>query len=236
MRRAWVVIAFAGLVAAVGCGKENYEKRMNARLEQLKYERRVEKNLMKAPGDKKFQDFKIFIRPPKEEAQAKTGAAPGGGGPVRARARPSATRIRPCTSWPGSRCPRSRRPRGPRRPRRPRPRGEFVGDVLGVLATQFNSPDALQTPKFSDEVKKANRFKRLTFTANDKQVRLYTLKEGTHEVALVFVYDPKAKDAKVSMDSAIELALETFATGEKATRLYNGGSEEEPESGPVVPM
>ena len=111
------------------------------------------------------------------------------------------------------------------------PRGEFVADVLGVLSSVFGSPEALQTPKFSEESKKGNRFKRLIFTANDKEVKVYTYKQDNHEVALIFVYDPKLKGA---ISSKIDLCLESFATGPKATRLYSGGAaEEEADTGPA---
>jgi hypothetical protein len=64
------------LVAAIGCGRENYQKRIDAQLEKLRYDRRVEKSLMKPPTDKKFDDLSIFVRPPKEETQAKAGQLP----------------------------------------------------------------------------------------------------------------------------------------------------------------
>jgi hypothetical protein len=116
----------------------------------------------------------------------------------------------------------------------PPQRGAFDSDVLGVLATVFGSPEGLQTPKLSEEVKKGNRFKRLIFAANDKEVKLYIYKEGNHEVALIFVYDPKLRN---TLASKIDLCLESFATGKKANDLYSGGgADEEAESGPVGPV
>jgi hypothetical protein len=116
----------------------------------------------------------------------------------------------------------------------PPQRGEFVGDVLGVLASVFGSAEGLQTPKFSDEIKKGNRFRRLIFTANDKEVKLYTYKQDTTEVALIFIYAPSLRG---TLSSKIDLCLETFATGAKANRLYTGGApEEEADSGPPVPL
>ncbi len=118
----------------------------------------------------------------------------------------------------------------------PPPRAEFVGEVLRVLSDVFGSPEALQTPKFSDESrpKSGTHFKRLIFSANDKEVKLYIYKQGNHEVALIFVYDPKLKGP---MSAKIEYCLDSFATGQKATLLYSGGSvEDEVDAAPIGPM
>ncbi len=65
-------------------------------------------------------------------------------------------------------------------------------------------------------------------------MKLYIYKQGNHEVALIFVYDPKLKGP---ISSKIEYCLDSFATGERATRLYSGGTaEEEVESAPIGPM
>jgi hypothetical protein len=83
-------------------------------------------------------------------------------------------------------------------------------------------------------VKKSNRFKRLIFTANDKEVKLYIYQEKNHEVALVFVYDPKLKGI---LATKIDLCLDSFAAGPTATKLYNGGvAEEESEGSTPGPM
>jgi hypothetical protein len=73
----------------------------------------------------------------------------------------------------------------------------------------------------------------MSFTVGDREVRVHTIKEGSHEVALIYIFDPKVK---ATVGPAIELSLETFAVGPKAKRLYTGGSEEEPEAGPAVPL
>ena len=64
-------------------------------------------------------------------------------------------------------------------------------------------------------------------------MKLYIYKQGNHEVALIFAYDPKQKGP---ISSKIEYCLDTFATGDKANRLYSGGADEESEGtapGPV---
>jgi len=239
MRRVWVLIAVASVVTGIGCGRQNYEKRLQATLEKLDYDRRISKNLDPAPKDeKKFTDLTIYVRPPKGMALAKTGQLPVTEGQFDLDASFIDAKDASSTLHVLARVKLPKKPptKGAAPVAAPPPRAEFVGEVLGVLSNVFNAPDALQTPKFSDEVrpKSGNRFKRLIFPANDKEVKLYTYKQGNHEVALTFVYDPKVKGA---ISSKIEYCLDAFAVGEKATRLYNGGTADEEEAtGPAGPM
>jgi hypothetical protein len=239
MRRVWVMIAMASLVAGAGCGRKSYEERLGKTLEKLAYDKRIRQNLMEPPKDeKKFTELAIYIRPPKEEALAKTGQLPVSEGQFDLDASFIDTKDGNSTLHLLARVKQPKKPvtKGAQPVVAPPPRAEFVGEVLGVLSNVFGNSDAILTPKFVDEVrnKTGNRFKRLIFSANDKEVKLYTFKQGAHEVALVFVYDPKVKGV---MSSKIEYCLDTFAVGELATRLYNGGTAEEAaETGPAGPM
>ncbi|WP_435005286.1 hypothetical protein P12x_003181 [Tundrisphaera lichenicola] len=235
MRGVWVFITLLGLVAVPGCGREGYEKRQAKTLNQLEYTRRLQKNLMEAPNEKKFTDLAIYIRPPKEQALAKTGQLPVGEGQFDLDA--SFNDKTESVLHVLARVKRPKKPptKGEAPPPPPAARGEFVADVLGVLTSVFGSPEGLQTPKFSEESKKGNRFRRLIFTADNKEVKVYTYKLDNSEVALIFVYDPALRGA---LSSKIDLCLESFATGAKATRLYNGGdaAEEDAEAGAPVPL
>jgi hypothetical protein len=238
MRRVWVLMVMALLVlvfvAVPGCGRKSYEERLDKTIEQLKYTRRLNKELMPPPGDKKFQDLGIYFRPPKEQALAKTVQLPVAEGQFDLDASFNDKTDSALHILARVKMPKKAAAKGAPPPPPPPQRGEFVGDVLSVLSGVFGSPDGLQTPKFSDEVKKGNRFRRLIFTANDKEVKVYTYKEATTEVALIFVYAPSLRNA---LSSKIDLCLETFATGAKANRLYTGGApEEEADSGPPVPL
>jgi hypothetical protein len=238
MRRVWVVIASAALVAAVGCGQKSYERRLADTLAKLEYDRRLKKNLMEAPTDKKFQELTIYIRPPREQAQAKTGQLPITEGQFDLDASFNDSKDNSSSLHVLARVKMPKKPPAKGQPIPPPapPRGEFVGEVLGVLSTAFNAPEALASPKLSDKEseKYHNRFKRLIFNAGDKEVALYTSKQGAHEVALVYVYDTKIKGP---ISSKIELSLDSFAIGEKAGRLYSGGeADEEVDSGPPVPL
>ena len=234
MRRAWLVIASAALVTAVGCGKVSYEKRLETTLLKLEYERKVKKNLMPAADEKKFKELAIWVQAPKDQALAKTGQLPVGEGqfdldasfndkPEIAAALHVLARVKQ---------PKKAPTKGAAPPPPPPQRGEFSRDVIGVLTGLFGSVEKLENPKWAEESKKGNRFKRLIFTANEKDVELYTYKEGSYDVALVFVYDPKLKN---SLRQKIDLSLENFATGIKATRSFNGGEDEESDGGAGTP-
>ena len=235
MRRVWLVMVSAALVIAVGCGRENYQKRMDKTLEDLKYARRLKKELMDPPTEKKFQDLAIYVRAPKDQALAKTGQLPVGEGQFDLDASFNDKIDSTLHLIARVKMPKKPPTKGAPPPPPPAARGEFVGDVLGVLVNVFGAAEGLQAPKFSEEsTKKGNRFKRLIFTANEKEVRVYTYKQENHEVALIFVYDPKLKGP---LSSKIDLCLDSFQTGAKAARAYAGANpEEEPESGPAGPM
>jgi hypothetical protein len=235
MRRVWVVMALMVIVAMPGCGRKSYEERLAKTLEQLEYTRRLNKNLMAPPGEKKFQDLGVYLRPPKEQALAKTVQLPVAEGQFDLEASFNDSKADSVLHVLARvKMPKKPPAKGAPPPPPPPQRGEFVGDVLGVISSVFGSPEGLQTPKFSDEVKRGNRFRRLIFTANDKEVKLYTYKQDNTEVALIFIYAPSLRGA---ISSKIDLCLESFATGPKANRLYTGGApEEEADSGPPVPL
>jgi hypothetical protein len=232
MRRVWVVIATAALVAVVGCGRKSYEERLGKTLEKLEYDRRLKKNLMDPPSEKKFMDLAIYLRAPKEEALAKAGQLPVSEGQFELDASFNDKTDANLHVLARVKMPKKAPAKGAPPVAALPPRGEFVADVLGVLSNLFGSPEGLQTPKFSDESKKGNRFRRLIFAAGDKEVKLYTYKQDNHEVALIFVYDPKLKGL---LATKIDLCLESFATGAKATRLYSGGAAEEDAEGGAPP-
>lgn len=235
MRRVWVVIASAALVAGFGCGKKSYEERLGKTIEKLDYDRRLKKNVMEAANEKKFTDLAIYVRAPKDEALTKTGQLPVGEGQFDLDA--SFVDKTEAALHVLARVKQPKKPQAKGAPPAPvlPPRGEFVGEVLGILSSVFGAPEALQTPKFSEESRKGgNRFKRLIFKAGDKEVKLYTLKDGNYEVALVFAYDEKIKNP---ISAKIEYTLDSFAIGEQAKRLFAGGSaDEETDSGPPVPL
>ena len=235
MRRwSWLVISSA-LVCLVGCfGQDSYNKRLASTLERLERSRRVEKNLMPAPDEKKYKDLAIYVRPPKDEAQAKAGQLPAGEGQFEVDSSFLDKQSAALHLLARVKLPKKAPTKGAAPTPTPAPRGEFTRDVLNVLISVYGPIEGLATPKFVDESKRGNRFKRLVVAANDKEVKLYTYKQDNYEVALVFVYDSKLRGA---LSSKIDLCLETFATGAKATQNYNSGGQpdEEDASGGGAP-
>ncbi len=235
MRRVWLVIVSAAVITAFGCGRDNYEKRLAKTLEKLEYERRVKKNLMPPVNEKKFVDLTLWVLPPKEEALAKTGQLPVTEGQFDLDASFNDKAESALHVLARVKLPKKAATKGAPPPPPPVARGDFTRDVLGVLASVFGSAEALENPKLVEESKRGNRFKRLIFAANDKEIRAYFYKQDTHEVALIFVYDAKLK---ANLASKVDLCLETFRAGPKAAQLFNGNADEESDggSGPAVPL
>ncbi len=232
MRRVCLVIISSALVAGLGCGRENYERRLSNTLTKLEYERRVNKNLMPAANEKKFTDLAIYLRAPKDQALAKAGQLPVAEGQFDLDASfldPKVDSVLHVLAR--VKLPKKAPAKGAAPAPAPTTRGEFNSEVINTLATQFGASDNLAVAKFKDEAKRGNRFKRLMFNANEKEVEVWSLKQDNHDVALIFVYDPKLKAA---LSSKILLCLETFTVGPKATRALNGGVEEEAEAAPPV--
>jgi hypothetical protein len=90
--------------------------------------------------------------------------------------------------------------------------------------------------KFKSETKKKNPYKFHTITVNDKNIEIYFFKLEPYDVALVFEY---LKSEQANLFSKIGLCLESFAVGDRARRLFSGGTGEEESSeegaGPAVP-
>ena len=242
MRRSGVLLACALLITVVGCaGRASYEKRMESTISYLKYRKRLDANLMPPPTDKKFTDLAIYVRPPKEEAEAKAFQlrAPEGAYDLEASFNDKAESALHILA-------RVKLPKKPAAKGAPAPpatpaaaRGDFAGDVVLVLGEVFGPSDTLQVSKFKEETKTSiegapkNQFKRLIFTSGNKEVAVYLYKKEIHDVALIFVYDVKARQA---ISSKIDLCLGSFAVGPRATNAYNGGSNVEENADEAAPI
>ena len=223
------MLAVSLVVPLIGCaGRANYEKRMEATLNLLRYTRRLNQNLMPAPSDKKFLDAAIYVRPPKEEAEAKTVQLPVPEGQFDLESSFVDKSESALHLLARVKKPKKAPAKGAAPPPAPAvPRADFIGDVIGVLTQVFGPSDLLQASKFKDETKGSiegapkNLFKRLIFPAGKKEVAVYIYKQDIYEVALIFVYDVAVRQ---TISSKLELCLGSFAVGPKATRQYNGGS------------
>ena len=223
MRRWCLLVSTTALVFVVGCGQKSYSDRMTHNLERLERTRRINKNLMTAVEDKKFKDLAIYIRAPKDEGMAKASLLPEGPFDLESSFLDDKT---------GATLHLLARVKLPKKPQTkgaapaptPAPRGDFTRDVLNTLSGVYGTVDGFATPKFVEESKRGNRFKRLVVTVGDKEIKVYTYKQDNHEVALVFVYNTALKGA---LSTKIELCLESFAAGAKASKIFNNNGEEE---------
>jgi hypothetical protein len=251
MRRAWVILASVSLFAAWGCGS-SYEIRMNKTLEDMRYRKRLDDNLMPAPTKGKFEELLVFVRPPKSldpakefllplpdpakfdleasflegrkaaETQATGEAPPGGEAPKPVAPQTQSMHL----------LARVQRPKSPNAKKKAEPaaaRGDFNLDVLALLNAAYSPPVPLTLDKFKETSKKNNKFKHHSFAVNGKnvQVYLYGPKGDPYEVALVFEYPSKEHG---TLYSKIELCLECFAVGRKARSAFSGAVGDEPTS------
>jgi hypothetical protein len=249
MRRVWAILTTAGLMAAWGCGN-SYDIRMNKTLEDMRYRKRLDDNLMPAPTKGKFEDLMIFVRPPKNlqpakefllplpepgkfdlEAsflETKSGAPAEGGAEQKTAGETQKQSLHMLA--------RVKRPKGAGAKKKAEPtnRGEFSRDVLTLINAAYSPPAELTFDKFKETKKKNNTYKFYSFAVSGKnvQVYLYVPKNSPYEVALLFEY-PSTEHT--NLFSKVELCLESFAEGNGARRAFSGavGDEKAGESGGV---
>ena len=89
--------------------------------------------------------------------------------------------------------------RGGAAPAAPTNRGEFVGDVVALLNSVYNVE--VDAAKAKEDSKLNNRYKRLIFEGNGKDVQVYFYggKLQPHEVALIFEY-PKTEAKAIARE------------------------------------
>jgi hypothetical protein len=227
MRRVLAMSVTAALLMAAGCGSKSYEVRLNKTLEDMRYRKRLDDNLMPAPTKGKFEELLIFVRPPKNLQQTKTFML---GTPEPGQFDLDASFDEP-QKQSMHLLARVKRPKAPdsktkKAEAAPTNRGDFNRDVLALLNNYYGTQD-LTVEKFKEETHMTNKFKRHVFSANNKnvQVYLYGPKGDPYEVAFVFEF-PSSEQA--TLISKIGLCLESFATGQKARRAFAGtGAAEE---------
>lgn len=229
MRRVMALVATTILVLSGGCGSKSYEYRLDTTLESMRYNKRLDENLMPPPakGIAPFEELSIFLRPPKNLAQSKefqmTVLEPGQFDLQSSFYEENKQNLHVLA--------RVKKPKQSASKKAPAPtpaetavRGEFNRDVVGLVGNVYGVADDLGIEKFKEVSKKANKFRFHTFATNDKNVQVYLYKSDPHEVALIFDY-PKSEQA--SLASKINLALESFAVGPKAKNRYAGGEVDE---------
>lgn len=231
MRRVLATLATTALLLAGGCGGRSYEIRLDKTLEDMRYRKRLDDNLMPAPTKTKLETFNIFVRPPKNLVQSKefllTVLEPGKFD-VADSFNDDKQSVMHVLAW--VKLPKTPAKKGAAEPASAARTGNFNTEVVALLNGVYNVE--IDATKAKEVSKRNNKFKHLAFEANGKNVQVYFIgtKSQPPEVALIFEY-PKTEQA--ALVSKIDLCLGSFATGERARRAFTGsvGEEESAEGG-----
>lgn len=228
MRRLLIVTVSGALLLSAGC-VNRYQARMDRTIEEIKYERELDKNLEKAAPEGKLKELDIFVRPPKGLQPAKETLLPG--------VQPGLFDV-DRTYYEGQKSflhvlARKKMPKKPATKGAPAEppvaRGDFLSDVIKTLREGLGADEeGLSPEKFKDDPHKANKFRRAIFTAsNNKKVEVFIAKTDPFDVALIYVFDPADEKA---LNPKINYSLEAFALGDKAKNKYSGTTEAEAEA------
>jgi hypothetical protein len=228
MKRAFAIVASACLILAMGCS--NYDKRLDTTLEEMRYRKRLDDNLLPAATKGKLEELQIFVRPPKTlkgptQTFAWTVIEPG-------RFDLENSFIDQDKLESLHILVRVKKPKAPASTKKGAaakeavPRGDFTTEVIDLIKSVYGAD--LEVNKFKPDVKnhgnRSNDFKATTLDLPPKEVQIYLYgdKNGPYEVALIFDYP---KEEKKNIDSKIRLSLEAFAVGDAARREFNSGGE-----------
>jgi hypothetical protein len=230
MNRAFAILAGACLILAIGC--TNYETRLAKTLEEMRYKKRLDENLLPAATKGKLEELRVFVRPPKNlkgptQTFAWTVIGPG-------RFDLENSFIDQDKQESLHMLVRVKKPKAPGSNKKGAvakeevPRGDFNADVIELVKSVYGVE--LERGKFKPDVKehdnRKNTFSATTLDLTPKEVQIYLYgdKNAPHEVALIFDYP---KESKKTIDAKIRLCLETFAVGEAARHAFNAGGEGE---------
>lgn len=230
MRRVLVLVAMTVIVVAGGCGGKRYEARLTRTLDDMRYRKRLDDNLM-PPAKGKLETNLIYLRAPKGlEGPTKVFALaelePGKFDVADTFFEKDKANLHVLARIKRPKAPAGKKAAGPAEP--VAARGEFNADVIALLNSVYSVD--IDLSKAKPESKRVNSFRKITFEANAKnvQVYLYGVKGGTYEVAEIYEY-PKTEAA--SLITKIDLSLGAFAVGEKARRFFAGSISDTEEEG-----
>jgi hypothetical protein len=220
------MLATAALMIAGGCGSKSYDARLDATLADMRYQKRLNDNLMPAVAKNKFEQLLIYLRPPKTMEQAKEFTLTE---VERGRFDLEASFLEAKQTTPSLHVlARVKKAKSAGKKKEPAPvevgRGDFTRDVLALVNTVYPNQD-LPVNKLKSEERKKNTYKYFIFATEDKNVWIYLYKKDPYDVALIFEF-PTAQ--KASLITKIGLCLESFAVGPRAQRQFSGqGADEE---------
>ncbi|QEH32756.1 hypothetical protein OJF2_12360 [Aquisphaera giovannonii] len=228
MRRSVAVLLGTGLVVAVGCGTQNYERRLDLTIQEMKYQKQLDSNLIAAPTKGKLQELHIYVRPPKDmtgptQAFQMTVVEPG-----RFDVESSFIEAEKQSLHILGRVKQPKAPakKGAAPPPESAPRGDFRAEVLELVKAAYGAD--VEATKLKEDSRKGNVFRTATLDpGNGKEIQVNFYGDGKtspYEVALIFEY---LKADGPTIKPRIVLCLESFAVGDKAKRLFAGGETEE---------
>jgi len=227
MKRAFAILASMGLILVLGCSA--YDSRLDQTLEELRYRKRLNDNLIDAPTKGKLQELAIFVRPPKAlkgptQTFGMTVVEPGKFDLENSFIDQEKQESMHLVA-------RVVRPKAPSTKKgavqqEPQARGKFVDDVLELVKTVYGVDVETAQLKADSHThgNRTNNYKATTINLTAKRVQLYFYgdEKAPYQVALIFEY-PEASHS--SINPKIPLCLEAFAVGEAAKRAFEGGGE-----------
>jgi hypothetical protein len=224
MKRAWAMLGGVALLVVIGCTK-NYDERMERTLDRMKYEQRLNDNLMPPAAKGKLEELLIYLRPPKElsgptQTFQMTVVEPGKFDVESTFIEPEKQSLHVLARVDR---PKAAAKKAPGQPEAP-PRGDFNEEVVDLVRNVYGAD--VNINQFKEQTKEKNTFKALTLdlAAKEVQIYLYGTKSTPYKVALIFEYPKSEKNA---VSPKIGLCLASFAVGEPARLAFAGGEVEE---------
>ena len=236
MRGVLVMLAATALITASGCGGARYEHRLEETLDNWRYKKRLDDNLIAAPKGTKFESYHIFVRPPQSlkgpSKEFLLGVQePGKFELTESFLEGNKQSLHVLARVKAPKDPASKK-KAAAKPEDAVVRGEFSADVIAILNSVYGVElDLAKAKEESKGQKIKNSYKHLFFEANGKDVHvyLYGKKDAIYNVALIFEY-PKSESKTLA--SKIELCLESFTTGTRAQKAYSGAVTEDEQNEP----
>jgi hypothetical protein len=244
MKRFWSMACVAAGVVVAGCGVPSYNERMNETLKRLKYEQAIN-TYLETPVEGKFKDLGVYFRPPKrlvESAPAWT--LPPGSFDQAATfiGSPEPAKVAEGAAAPPALPPLKMHVLARQKPRKvatkkgeaaPPPdgatlnRGDFVGDVRVVMASDYGAEAANEKRPQAEPIGEAN-FKSLKFVAANSgdDIRVYFARDDKTETDVAIIVDVPAKlRTDPIVTKGVDYALRSFAIGAAARNRFNGNAQ-----------
>ncbi len=189
MQRAFAILAGLCLILVIGCS--NYDSRLDQTLQELRYLKRLNDNLVEAPTKGKLQELAIFVRPPKALkgptktftlTVVETGKFDVENSFIDQDKQESLHLLARVVR------PKPTAKKGAAQPE-PTPRGKFVDDVLELVKSVYGvevEPGQLKAEPHS-HANRTNSFKAksVNLTAKKVQIYFYGDEKATYQVALL---------------------------------------------------